>query len=55
VAWRGVAIQDGSARDFIKTHISDLFSGRVAVDNPVLVINEDNPLLHGGKDGLKNG
>jgi hypothetical protein len=50
-----MAFQDGSAKDFVQAHIPDLFSGRIAVDNPVLIINEENPLLHGSEDGLKNG
>jgi hypothetical protein len=50
-----MAFQDGLAEDFVEGHISDPFSGRIAVDNPVLVINEENALLHGSEDGLKNG
>jgi hypothetical protein len=49
-----MAFQNRSAKDFIQSHIPDLFSGRIAVDNHVLIINEENPLLHGVKNGFEN-
>jgi hypothetical protein len=49
-----MTFQDGLAKDLVQAHIPDLFGGRIAVDNPVLIVNEENPLLHGSEHGLEN-
>jgi hypothetical protein len=50
----GMALQDGLAEDVTQTEIPDLFCSRVAVDNPALSVDEDDPLFHGVENGFEN-
>jgi hypothetical protein len=49
-----MAFQNRSAKDFVKAHIPDPFSSRIAVNDQVLIIKEENSLFHGIKNRFEN-
>jgi hypothetical protein len=49
-----MTLQDGLVEDLVQAEIPDPFSGRIAINNPVLLVNKDDPLLHGVKNGFEN-
>jgi hypothetical protein len=51
MAFLGMALEDGLSPGLIQLDVPDLLGRRIAVGDPVLVIDEDHPLLHGIKDG----
>ncbi len=46
----GMKLEDRPILDVLQPDVPYSLSGGVAVDNPVLIVNEDDPLFHGIED-----
>ena len=47
MAFFGMEFEDRPVLDVLQQDVPDSLSSGVAVDNPVWIINEDDPLFHG--------
>jgi hypothetical protein len=47
-----MAIQDGLPQNLIQYNISNLLCFWITVGDPVLIIDKDDPLFHGAKNGF---
>ena len=54
MAFLGMALEDGLSPDLIQLDVPNPLRSRVAIGDPVLVIDKDHSLLHGIKDGGQN-
>jgi len=45
-------IQDGSTQYLIHLNLSNLLGRRIAVCDPIAIIDKNDPLFHGGKNGF---
>jgi len=50
----GMKSQDGVAHHLYLLNVPNPLGSRIAVNDPILVINKDNPLFHGSEDSFQN-
>jgi hypothetical protein len=50
-----MTFQNGLPQYLIQLDISNLLCCRIAVSDPILIIDKKDPLLHGGEDSFQNG
>src|SRR5512143_832077 len=48
-------VQNRSTQNPLHLNLSNLLCRRIAVRDPIAVIDKDNPLFHGGENGFQNG
>ena len=54
MGFSGVPVQDGLAQYPIRIDVPNLRYRRIAIGNPILIIDKDNTLLHRGEDGFQD-